>query len=717
MIPTTYTEGGNDMMDKESIFNTLSHEYITIVETGDYERAIERLTGIVKINSLVSYYVNVVKDYDEDDKRIVEMMVRVLQEIYNNAVAISPISDEDYDKLYEINKEINERDIVGATVGNTANKIISTHKYPDLRGTLDKIHFITNDEKKPGEKRKSLMDWNKSIREILDTYGKDIEIEIFPKWDGISGIFECDHNGDPEKVLKRGDTDRNEAEEMTALFKGSTNLKEMSSSHKIDGPFGLKTEIVMTRANYNRLCAKHGDFKSPRSAVSSIVNAKEFKKKDYLEYLTVIPLQIQYFNTGEIFIPSMSYTAFPYIVSTLFDYDHIKESIARLAKLVDTSYGIDIDGVVIRIVDKRLQNLLGRDDNINNYEVAYKLPPEQKKTILKDIEFSVGVLGAITPVARIEPVKLKGNTISNISLGSIDRFEILQLRQGDEVVIKYDVIPYLDKDEQYQPTSGKLFITPTQCPFCNEELVKQPVLRCVNNSCESRIIGKIMNFVTKMSIPNISIGIITTLYKENLLRSIEDLYQLENHGKVITRLNGFGDKSFKNIIEGINSRNEVFDYDLIGSLGIPDIGRRIFKKVLDVYTIDDLIDISTKGKQEPKLSMLTKIAGIKDTTARKIIIGIVMNEELIKFLRHRLVVKRDTRTYTVKVAFTKVRDKDFEKYLDLKDVLVMDSYNKNVDMLIVPDYQTSSSKVDKAIKDGKEIVSIDDAYKMFEYKK
>jgi hypothetical protein len=255
MIPTTYTEGGNDMMDKESIFNTLSHEYITIVETGDYEQAIERLTGIVKINSLVSYYVNVVKDYDEDDKRIVEMMVRVLQEIYNNAVAISPISDEDYDKLYEINKEINERDIVGSTVGNTANKIISTHKYPDLRGTLDKIHFITNDEKKPGEKRKSLMDWNKSIREILDTYGKDIEIEIFPKWDGISGIFECDDTGDPEKVLKRGDTDRNEAEEMTSLFKGSTNLKEMTSSHLMDHwlKTGYSSCNIMTMCNADKV--------------------------------------------------------------------------------------------------------------------------------------------------------------------------------------------------------------------------------------------------------------------------------------------------------------------------------------------------------------------------------------------------------------------------------------------------------------------------------
>jgi hypothetical protein len=112
---------------------------------------------------------------------------------------------------------------------------------------------------------------------------------------------------------------------------------------------------------------------------------------------------------------------------------------------------------------------------------------------------------------------------------------------------------------------------------------------------------------------------------------------------------------------------------------------------------------------------LTKIGGIKEKTAEKIMIGMLMNDELIKFLRSELNVKRDTRKYTIKVAFTKVRDKDFEEYLDSKDVLVLDKYSKEVDMLIVPSSTTTSTKVDKARKDGKEIVAIADAYRMFEY--
>lgn len=701
-------------MDTMNMIGQLETVYHTMKTDGNYERARQTLEELIHINKLVQYYLNAVKDFSEEDKVIVELIIHILQEIYNNGAIESPISDETYDSLYALHLDINERDIVGASVGNVQDKVVSSHAYPDLRGTLDKIHFIRNVEKKPNEKRKSLEDWIKSIEKKLSASPhilKSLEIQLFPKWDGISGIFECDRNGDVQKVLKRGDTERNEAEEMTLMFKGKTNMSYLDD-RKGESPFGVKTEIVMSRDDYDRLCEKYGSFKSPRSAVSSIINSKEFDPK-YLEYLTIIPLQIQWSDTKIIDIPEFTYTKYPYIVSKLYDFDHIHESIDLLKTMVRDSIGIDIDGVVIRIRDSKIQASLGRESNINKYEVAYKLPPEQARTIIKDVEFSVGVLGAITPVAKIEPVKLKGNTISNISLGSIDRFESLRLHRGDGVVIKYDVIPYLDPDFSTKQLGGDIFVTPTHCPYCKELLVKQPVLRCINDDCESRIIGKIMNYVTKMSIPNISIGIITTLFKEGLLKSIIDLYRLENHRGTIIQMDGFGSKSFKKIIDGINSRNDVFDYEVIGSLGIPDIGRRIFKKILDIYNIDELIEISYNGQS----NKLTKIGGIKEKTAEKIMNGINRNIELINFLRSQLNVKRDTRKYTIKVAFTKVRDKEFETYLDSKDVLVMDSYNKNVDMLIVPNYQTDSSKVTKARKDGKEIVSIDDAYKMFQYNK
>jgi len=698
-------------MDKKSILAQLQDLYNELRYDGDFEKGLEILTGPLKINNLVNYYINVVTDLDEEDNAIIELVVRILQEVYNNSDIVSPISDENYDKLYELHRDVNGNEIVGAGISNAKNKVISAHKYPDLRGTLDKIHFITNDEKKPGEKRKSLEDWIKSSSNKLGkNLPKDIVIEIIPKWDGISGILECNGSGDVEKALKRGDTDRNEAEEMTSMFKG-TNMSEVDRFN-VGLPFGVKTEIVMTRENYERLCAKYGDFKSPRSAVSSIINSKELDRK-YLEFLTVIPLQVQNYKTKEISTPMQVYADYPSMIGIkLYDFDEIKNWIKILTNMVDEAHGIDIDGMVIRITNPDIRNALGREGNINKFEVAYKLPPQQKKTSINDVEFSVGSLGNVAPTAKIEPVKLKGNKISSISLGSMDRFESLKLSKGDSVIIKYDVIPYLELDPE-NTNVGERFKSPTDCPYCNKPLVKQPVLRCNNDYCDSRIIGKIENYVEKMSIPNISIGIITTLFKENILGSIESLYKLRDHEREIVALNGFGSKSFQKILDGIDSRKEVYDYELIGSIGIPTIGRKMFKKILDIYNIDELLDISSKNDYK----RLTKIGGIKEKTAVKIIEGVNANVELIKFLRSVLTVKRDTRKYTIKVAFSKVRDKEFEKYLDSRDVMVMDKYTKEVDMLIIPSLNESSSKVDKARKDGKEIVSINDAYRMFEYQK
>ena len=135
---------------------------------------------------------------------------------------------------------------------------------------------------------------------------------------------------------------------------------------------------------------------------------------------------------------------------------------------------------------------------INKFERSFKFQPESKKSILKSVEFSVGNLGNITPIAKIEPVKLRDNTIKSISLGSVERFKMLGLSVGDEVIIKYEInnnkiIPYLDIDDTCEISGEHLIEAPTHCPFCGSELVEDPLLRCNNESCSSRVIGKILN--------------------------------------------------------------------------------------------------------------------------------------------------------------------------------------------------------------------------------
>jgi len=701
------------MIDKINIKSELVAYLNNLRTVGDFDIVVDRLKNLTKIRSLVNYYSNAVENYDEDDKEIIELIINILQEIYNNGNIESPVPDEEYDILYEVHRSINGNEIVGASVGV---KDIPTgfHKYPDLRGTLDKIHFIKNSDKPKNKKevRKSLEEWIKSCENRLGRSLRENELEVLitPKWDGISIVFETDVTHTVERALSRGDTDSNEAVDLTKMFKGTSfDFIEEFKYYEI----GIKTETVMSRDNYEKFCKDFGHVNNPRIAVSSIFRTKDLDRK-YLPYITIIPLQVQNYETKEIKIPKSTLDDYPSATANLRDLDDIKEKIENIRDEVEKRFGIDIDGVVIRLTNPMVQESLGREDGkINKFEVAYKFPPEQKKTVLKNVEFSVGVFGTVTPVAIVEPVKLNGNTIDSPSLGSIDIFESLDLREGDEVIIKYNIVPYLEKDETCRKGSGKKFTTPTHCVYCNQPLVRDPVLRCVNLDCDCRKIGKIVNYVEKMKIPEISVGTITTLYKYKFLNSIEDLYKLENHEYIISQLPGFGEKSVRKMIKGINSRKKVYDYELLGSIGIPGIGRRIFKNILNIYYLTELLDIAAKNNYEK----LLKIGGIQKKTAEKVIQGIRINIDLIRFLCSVLEVKREeAKDYKMIVCFTKVRDKDFENYLKSKDIGVTETFNKNIDLLITAP-NVLSSKIEKARKHNIPVITIDEAYKKFDYKR
>ena len=167
------------------------------------------------------------------------------------------------------------------------------------------------------------------------------------------------------------------------------------------------------------------------------------------------------------------------------------------------------------------------------------------------------------------------------------------------------------------------------------------------------------------------------------------------------------------MIKSINYRRAVTDYELLGSLGIPSIGRKIFKKILDIYYINELMEICSNED----IKKLTNIKGIDTVTAEKIIGGILINEALIEFLKNELDIRKElTDQYRMTVAFTKVRDKEFEKFLKQQRINVSDKYSKDIDILIIRDNFVSSNKIEKAKKDNKKIMTLQEAYRYFKYK-
>lgn len=636
--------------------------------------------------------------YSAEELQLLQEIIYILQAIYNNSDYDTNVSDYDYDKLYEILLYSGGDDIISAPV--LSNKPIVYHNYPTLRGTLDKVHYLFNDEIKKNPSRKHLDEWIASRENDLKKLGLDYkldecEVYVFPKWDGISAILEYE-DGILSRALTRGDTTTNEATDISMMLEDNYRY---SIDDKIKMNHAIKTEVMMSEHDLHAYNMKYGtDYKNTRSIVASILNSID--KDNRVDLIKAIPLRILT-NEGIEYIPSEAFK-YPYIKCKLKD----REAIATFAENNEFVHGMRTDGAVIYIIDPDIQKALGRKDSINKFEVAYKFTEKSTKTVILDIIFSRGLHGGYTPVAKVEPVKLKGNTISSISLGSMDRFNMLNLSPGDEVIINYDIIPYLTIDHTCIKSTENPFEAITHCPHCEKELeyVSDATMKCTNMMCPKNITGKILNYVNKMNIMNISFAIIDKLHSEGMLLSIADLYSLD--AKAISKLDRMGMVSAKNIVNEIHSKKNTIPSNLLGSLGISDVGRRKFKKICEVYSLDDIIEFAKNGDMDK----FTNVKGIGEPTAKLICEGIQSNIKLIKFLRNELNIEDEPNSndISIRVCFTKVRDAKLEEIIKSNGGDVVNSITKDTTHLVVKSYEDTSTKVEKAKSLGIPILTLDD---------
>ena len=678
--------------------NTIYNELENMNENSINE-VVEMLKGI-NFEAVIDYF-NTSEKLDDMDLYSCRKIVQILQYIYNNTDIISPVSDEKYDILYQIMIDHKLGDIVGSV--NSQGKPVREHMFPDLRGTLNKVHFVFNIDK-DGDKRRSIEDWITSVTNILGRdidNSKDFEVILQAKWDGCSAVFECDKFGEVKHVLMRGDTEKNQAVDIIDLFRDNIRFSEFANG---EDEFAVQTEILMNQEDYEKICVEYKEFKSPRSATSSILNEK-ILQPHLAKYLTIEPLRLQYVGQKPEIIPNYTYD----MISNLFDLRDIRECIRQINEHVKED-GKVTDGVVLHLSDKRIQEKLGRDGAINRYEVAYKFPAEAKKAKLINIEFSTGLGGNITPVAKIEPIVMLGKTISSISMGSVDRFRTMEhLTSGSEIIVRYEIIPYMEIDNTCKVNpNGQVFHIPTHCKYCNCRLEEDPLLKCVNEECPSRIIGNVVNYINKMRIENVNIETISTLFDQGIITGIESLYKLNEHKAQIVSLPGFGEKSYENMIKGINKRKVVYDYELLGSLGIQSIGLRIFQKILSIMDIETLLNLSVENRLAINLIGLP---GFGEKTANRVEKGINSKIKTIRFLLNTLTLKEkvDRSKLKGKVCFSQIRDPEFESKLLKNGYDVTDSLTKNVDILIVPNLNMTSSKITKAKKYGITIMDIESA--------
>ncbi|MBB1079736.1 NAD-dependent DNA ligase LigA [Limosilactobacillus sp. STM2_1] len=280
------------------------------------------------------------------------------------------------------------------------------------------------------------------------------------------------------------------------------------------------------------------------------------------------------------------------------------------------TYGID--GIVEKVNDLDTEVALGNTVKVPRWEIAYKFPPEEQATVVRDIEWTVGRTGNVTPTAVMDPVQLAGTTVSRASLHNPDYLREKDIRIGDTVYLHKagDIIPEISKvDLKKRPKNAVEYVIPTSCPVCGSKLVHldgEVALRCINPMCPAQIKEGLAHFASRnaMNIDGLGPKIIEQLWDKKLIHDVAGLYRL-TYDQLLT-LDKFAEKSATNLLTSIdNSRNNSVERLLFG-LGIRHVGAKAARIIMEHF---GNLDSLTQATAEE----ISAIDGIGPTIGESII--------------------------------------------------------------------------------------------------
>ena len=311
------------------------------------------------------------------------------------------------------------------------------------------------------------------------------------------------------------------------------------------------------------------------------IEGKEFNSHfEELEYLEKLG-----FNVNPVRIPCSN-------------IEEVKKAINKIGEdRENLTFGID--GAVVKVDNLKLRTILGTTSKVPKWAIAYKYPPEQKETILKDIEFQVGRTGVITPLAILEPVRVAGSLISKTTLHNEDFVKEKGLKIGDRVIIQKagDVIPEIVRAVvEKRDGTEKEFVMPTHCPVCGAETVREEgesAVRCTGIECPAKLYRNLVHFVSReaMNIDGLGENIIGVLLERKMISNIADIYDLKFED--IASLKKNGKKFAQNLIDSINISKQNDLYRLITALGIRHVGVKAAKVLSKTYeNMDNLANAS-----------------------------------------------------------------------------------------------------------------------------
>lgn len=381
----------------------------------------------------------------------------------------------------------------------------------------------------------------------------------------------------------------------------------------------------------------------------------------------------------------------------------------------------EIDGVVLKVNSLDDEEKLGFTQRVPRWGIAYKFPAVEVLTTLKEIRFTVGRTGKITPNAIFDPVHVAGSIVSKATLHNEDYCVDKDVRVGDVISIRKagDVIPEVVEVKKERRTGKETpFKMIENCPMCGSKLIKEDAnYFCKNESCPARHIEGLIHFASRdtMNIDGLGERIIEDFYNMGFIKNISDIYLLKNHKEDLMELEGFGEKSVNNLLESIeNSKHNSLE-KLLFALGIRHVGKKTAKILARRYkTIDNLINAS-----EEELTSVSDVGGIitksiieyfKDPNNLNLIREL---EELglsFEYVSTSVNDKLEGRTFVITGTLEKYKREELTKILEDLGAKVTNSVTKKTSGVIVGD--KPGSKYDKALKLGITIYKEEDIEKL-----
>ena len=523
------------------------------------------------------------------------------QHNYNYYVLNTPsISDQEFDSLMrqlqeleELHPEYQDENSPSVRVGSDINKNFTqvSHKYPML--SLSNTY--------------SEGEVNEFYQRVRKALNEEFEICCEMKYDGtsISLIYE---DGKLMRAVTRGDGEK--GDDVTDNVKTIKSIPLVLHGSNYPPVFEMRGEILMPWDTFEELnrekeAREEPLFANPRNAASGTLKLQNSsivasRKLDaYLYYLLGdnLPFDGHYENLQEA-------QKWGFKISPLMRKCHSTEEIFEFINYWDIerkNLPVATDGIVLKVNSLKQQKNLGFTAKSPRCAIAYKFQAERALTRLNRVTFQVGRTGAVTPVANLEPVQLSGTVVKRASLHNADIIENLDLYIGDMVYVEKggEIIPNITGVDtalrSFMIGEKVKFIN--QCPECGSTLIRyegEAAYYCPNDSaCPPQIKGKIEHFISRkaMNIDGLGPETVDLFYSLGLIQNTADLYQLTI--EKIKDLDGKGEKSAENIINGIEQSKKVPFERVIFALGIRFVGETVAKKIAKSFTnIDELINAS-----------------------------------------------------------------------------------------------------------------------------